>query len=109
MIGKQEDLDLEHDPPPDLVVEIDRTSASLDKLPIYATLGVPEIWRVIRGELRMFSAAGDGYEGSLNSRAFSFLTSSTLSEFLRQGLAEGRRKAARALRVWARDQWPSRS
>jgi Uma2 family endonuclease len=32
------------DPPPDLVLEIDMTSKFLDRFPIYARLGVPEIW-----------------------------------------------------------------
>ena len=33
------------DPAPDLVVEVDITSPSLNKLPIYARLGVQEVWR----------------------------------------------------------------
>src|SRR5437016_1971471 len=45
VIGKDEDYDIERDPPPDIVVENERTSASLDKLSIYESLGVPEIWR----------------------------------------------------------------
>src|SRR5688572_7875703 len=32
-------------PAPDVVVEIDMSNDSLDKFPIYAALGVPEIWR----------------------------------------------------------------
>jgi Uma2 family endonuclease len=32
-------------PPPDLAVEIDITSSSLNRLSIYAALGVPEVWR----------------------------------------------------------------
>src|SRR6266478_1708430 len=39
-------LNLQRDPPPDLAVEVDVTSSSLDRLDIYATLGVPEIWRL---------------------------------------------------------------
>ena len=31
-------------PPPDLAVEVDVTSPGVDKLPIYAALGVPEVW-----------------------------------------------------------------
>lgn len=33
------------DPPPDLLIEIDTTSPSFHRLPIYAALGVPEVWR----------------------------------------------------------------
>ena len=36
-------IDLDVDPPPDLVVEVDVTSYSLDKLPIYARIGVREV------------------------------------------------------------------
>ena len=39
------ELDLTIDPPPDLVLEVDVTSNSLDKMSIYAALGVPEVWR----------------------------------------------------------------
>ena len=52
VIGKA-DVDLEHVPPPDLVIEIDRTSTSLDKFSIYAALGVPEIWRVIANRVEI--------------------------------------------------------
>ena len=38
-------IDLATDPPPDLLIEIDITHPSLDKLPIYAVIGVPEVWR----------------------------------------------------------------
>jgi Uma2 family endonuclease len=36
---------MEIDPPPDLLIEIDVTNDSLDKFPLYAALGVPEVWR----------------------------------------------------------------
>jgi Uma2 family endonuclease len=42
--GRKE-LNLRDDPPPDLVIEVDHTNKSLKKLPIYAEMGVPEIWR----------------------------------------------------------------
>ena len=38
-------LDMEVDPPPELAIEIDLTNDSLDKFPLYAALGVPEVWR----------------------------------------------------------------
>jgi Uma2 family endonuclease len=100
VIGK-EDLDLKQDPPPDLVVERDRTNASLDKFPIYAGLGIPEIWRLARRSVEIHLLVEDCYEPSETSRAFPFLSALTLSEFLAQGLAEGERKAARDFRLWA--------
>jgi Uma2 family endonuclease len=102
VIGK-EDLDLEHDPPPDLVVEVDRTSTSLDKFAIYAGLGVPEIWRLVKKNVRIYLLVGDHYEESPTSRAFPFVSAQTFSGFLAKGLAEGERKVAHAFRVWIRE------
>lgn len=47
-------IDLDTDPPPDLVLEIDLTHPSLDKLPIYAAVGVPEVWRYTNDHLVMY-------------------------------------------------------
>src|SRR5713226_4217057 len=44
-------LDFTVDPPPDLGLEIDVTNLSLDRLPIYAALRVPEVWRFTGREL----------------------------------------------------------
>ena len=41
------------DPPPDLVIEVDITRSSLDKLSIYAALRVPEVWRYTDGEVEI--------------------------------------------------------
>ena len=101
VIGK-EDLDLAHDPAPDLVIEIDRTNASLNKFPIYAALLVHEIWRLSEREVHIYLLNGDRYEQSANSRAFPFLPARTLAEFIALGLAEGERTCARAFRDWIR-------
>src|SRR5262245_709157 len=44
MRGKKH-FDIHTDPPPDLAIEVDITSSSLDRMSIYATLGVAEVWR----------------------------------------------------------------
>lgn len=103
MMSKQ-DLDLKQDPPPDLVIEADRTSSSLNKFAIYAALGVPEIWRLIESEVQIHLLDGERYETSPNSRAFPILSAQKLSHLLALGLAEGERKAARSLRDWLREQ-----
>src|SRR5438093_5174870 len=81
IIGKWK-IDLESDPPPDVVVEIDTTNESLAKFPIYAALGVPEIWRY-NGKLTLFyELAGRAYTEISVSRALPNLTSRLLTEFL---------------------------
>jgi Uma2 family endonuclease len=44
VVRQREELDLTRDPPPDLVIEVDLTSPSRRRLPMYQALGVPEVW-----------------------------------------------------------------
>ncbi len=102
VMGKDENVDLAFDPPPDLVVEIDRSNSSLNKFPIYAGLGVGEIWRVHQRQVRVWLLRGNEYEESSHSGAFPFLTADVISRFLEQGITESSRKAAQAFRQWIR-------
>jgi Uma2 family endonuclease len=44
LVRGRDELDLTRDPPPDLVIEVDITSPSRRRLPLYQALGVPEVW-----------------------------------------------------------------
>jgi Uma2 family endonuclease len=99
----KDEFDPQHDPPPDIVLEVDRSSSSLDKLVIFAALGVPEIWRVFKKEVRFYVLSGDTYAESSTSRSFPFLESVILTKFIVLGLAVGGRKTARAFRTWVRE------
>ncbi|QDT15423.1 Uma2 family endonuclease [Alienimonas californiensis] len=56
------------DPPPDLCVEVDVTSLGVAKLPIYAALGVPEVWVWADETLTVHRRNGDeGYEVAAES------------------------------------------
>jgi Uma2 family endonuclease len=102
--GKR-DVDLDAgDPPPDLVFEADVTSPSLGKLPIYAPLGVAEIWRYdgARVEILSRNEAGDGYEAAAGGSAFLLpLKSEVLTRFVRKGLTTRRPARVREVREWA--------
>jgi Uma2 family endonuclease len=94
-------FDLANDPPPDLVIEVDVTSPSLDKLPIYAALGVPEVW-LYKGEKVVFYSLQKGkYKEIQNSAALPILTSEKAMEFLESGLQETSSAWLRAVREWA--------
>jgi Uma2 family endonuclease len=101
VIGR-DDLDLAHDPAPDIVIESDLTSSSLDKFPIYAGLGVPEIWRISQRQVRIFVLAGNQYQDIASSSAFPFLSAQALTDFISQGINEGTTTAARAFREWVK-------
>ena len=52
LIRDKDEIDLAVDPPPDLAIEVDDSNDSRDKLPIYAALRVPEVWRTMPGPAR---------------------------------------------------------
>lgn len=94
-------LDLTVDPPPDLVIEIDITSSSLDKLPIYAALGVPEVWRYDGQALTFYRLKGEQYMLSDSSLAFPGLTSRSVTEIFEATKNLRRRASMNCLRTWA--------
>jgi Uma2 family endonuclease len=95
-------LDLRIDPPPDLAVEIDVTSSSLDRMSIYAALGVPEVWRLSANALTFNGLQGKTYHARPNSLSFPQLTSVDVANFLNQlGPAEVT-SIVRQFRAWVR-------
>lgn len=98
------DLNLAQDPPPDIVIESDHTSSSLNKFDIYARLGVPEIWRVFSQQVGFWRLGENTYNEVAYSRSFPFLTPQTLNKYLEQGLLSGERQAAKAFRDWIKTQ-----
>jgi Uma2 family endonuclease len=71
------------DPPPDLAIEVDLSRSSVDKLSIYADLGVPEIWTFADDRLEFYQLQPNGtYRTTERSRAFDFLKSADLQGFL---------------------------
>ena len=64
------DINLEHDAPPDLAIEIESSRSVLKRLSIYEALGVPEIWRFDGARLTLLVRGADGqYATSETSQA----------------------------------------
>jgi Uma2 family endonuclease len=101
-IGGKSTIDLTVDPPPDLVIEVDVTSGSLDKFPIYAQVGVPEVWRYDGQRLRIYILRAERYVESETSLALPLLTSTRLSEALAQSKTLKRTALLRSFRTWVR-------
>lgn len=60
MRGK-ESVNLEFDPPPDLIIEIDVKHSSLNRMSIFAAIGVPEVWRYDGERLEIYLLKESGY------------------------------------------------
>jgi len=96
IVGKG-NIDINEDPPPDLVVEIDATSESVHKFPIYAAFRIPEIWRyqVKRNLVEMYELRGAQYIEIASSLTFEMLTPSVLSDFIAQSKTRGQKSRPR--------------
>ncbi|MBW4638512.1 MAG: Uma2 family endonuclease [Gloeocapsa sp. UFS-A4-WI-NPMV-4B04] len=76
-------IDLANDPPPDLVVEIDYTSRSLNKFEIYSSLGVSEFWRYENQQLYVYQLTDKKYNLCDQSLAFPFLPIANIPDLYR--------------------------
>jgi Uma2 family endonuclease len=97
IIGKRT-IDLESDPPPDVAVEIDTTNESFSKFPIYAALGVPEIWRYDSKHLHIYELGTRSYAEIEESRFFPGLTPQMIADFVEVAKQQGQTKAITAFR-----------
>src|SRR5436190_21291139 len=73
-------IDLRTDPPPDLVIEVDVSRSSLDRMAIYAALGVPEVWRLdAQGfSIQLLGANGE-YAAASSSISFPVVTATAVA------------------------------
>ena len=78
-------IDLECDPPPDLVVEVDISRNSERKLLMYAALGIPEVWRCEGGTIRIYRLAGREYKSVAKSSILRGVTAAQLTKLLAEG------------------------
>ncbi|PSR14897.1 hypothetical protein C8255_23565 [filamentous cyanobacterium CCP3] len=93
-------INLAQYPPPDLAVEIDITSSSLDRLAIYSALRIPELWRFDGENLTIYALRGEGYIVSLTSLALPPLAASDIERFLRLQPTTGENSLVKQFRQW---------
>jgi Uma2 family endonuclease len=104
VLGKKQ-LDISVDPPPDLAIEIDIASSSIPRMPIYAALEVPEVWRWDGQSLRFYLLQGADYLEVAVSTALPRLTSELVAQWLTIGETQGVHAVYDAIDVW----WESAS
>ena len=100
------DVDLSVDPPPDLVIETEVSRGAVERMPIYAALGVPEIWRWRKKGLTAYSLGADGKyaerEFSLN---LPMLRVKDLEPFIDFESAADETAWIRTFRAWVREKF----
>ena len=95
-------IDLKNDPPPDLAVEMDLTSSSINKMAVYAELKVPEVWIWKKGKLIINILNDTGYVESETSLAFASFPVKELAQFMNLDSEKGENARIREFREWAR-------
>ena len=98
---KDELYDDETDTPPDVVVEIDKSHTSDDKLEIYAAFGIKEFWLYSDRVLRIFLLTETGeYLTAEKSLALPVLSSAVLTEYVNRGQVEEQFKVLADFQDW---------
>lgn len=96
--------DPDADLPPDLLIEIDETVSSLDKLPLLARFLVPEVWRSTRAGVSIHVLDGGAYRQTAMSPSLAPLSAAAITRLLDQGRGLPRREWKRLIQQWIRDE-----
>ncbi|MEM9542115.1 MAG: Uma2 family endonuclease [Cyanobacteria bacterium P01_E01_bin.42] len=91
------------DPPPDLVIEIDITSSSSDRLQVYSSLGVPEVWIYDRNTLILYQLENEEYTVRDRSQFFPDIPIPEIAQFLQQAETTDYLELIRIFRNWVRN------
>jgi Uma2 family endonuclease len=97
-------IHLAKDPPPDLIIEIDVTHDSLDRLPIFAAVGIAEVWRYENEEVKIYHLSQNVYVESEQSGLLPGLSPDLLTKFVADSQTMRRVEWLRSVRAWARSQ-----
>jgi len=102
LVRSKDRIDPAVDPPPDLVIEIDITSPSFSKLPIYAQMGVPEVWRYDGERMTILTLEASDYTEITESIVLPPVTSSVLTDFVEKSKTTTRTVLLKRVREWVR-------
>jgi len=104
-ISGKKRFDPDVDPAPDVVIEAEVTSSMLDRLGIYAALGVPEIWRYDGERLRFLTLQPDRtYRASDRSPMFPELDPEEILRLIAERIDRDDADWNRHFRAWVREQ-----
>jgi len=101
-IRDKELIDLAVDPPPELIIEVDITSSSLNHFPLYAAVGVAEIWRYDGQRVRFHRLESGVYSAIDESMVLPPMTAGQATVFVEADRHEKATDWLRAVRQWIR-------
>ncbi|MFN0166069.1 MAG: Uma2 family endonuclease [Bryobacteraceae bacterium] len=102
LVRGRDEIDLETDPAPELVIEVDITSSSLARFPIFAAVGVLEVWRFDGSRVAMFRLEGTHYREVDTSIVLPPLTATMATFFLEASRRQSLIEWLRSVQEWVR-------
>jgi Uma2 family endonuclease len=103
LVREVEQIDLNQFPPPDLALEIDITSSSINRMSIYAALAIPEVWRYNGQSLVILKLQNGEYINLDRSIAIPILTAEAILRFLALKNTIGETSLVKQFRQWVKE------
>lgn len=97
-----DEIEGNEDRPPDLVIEIDYSRSSLQKLNLYASLNISEVWRWDGARAVFYHLEAGQYQEIERSRMVPVLTPTVVTEFVLSNRSMTKAQWLRSVRDWAR-------
>jgi Uma2 family endonuclease len=104
LVRDKENIDLEKDPPPDIVLEVEYSRSAINKLNLYAAMGIPEFWRFNGSVLRVYTLSGKEYTEVQISPTFNPILVKDIPGFIQQAKKNGENTTTREFRTWVKQQ-----
>lgn len=104
LIEGKSNLGKENEIPPDLIIEVNRTSSSVPRMPIFAAFGVKEVWRFDGKKVKFYTLEEGVYLETEKSVALPVLSGAKATEFLRESREMKSSVWAKRIRDWAKTQ-----
>lgn len=101
-------IDISVDPPPDLIIEVDITNSSERSLAVYQQLGIPEIWRYTKDNVKILQLRDGGYLECEFSAIFVMISGEILGNFLQMSSTENSTSIVRTVRKWLAETYMNR-
>jgi Uma2 family endonuclease len=108
LVRDKGNIDLATDPPPDLVLEVEYSRPKIDKLQLYALMGIPEFWRYNGSVLRIYRLESGQYVESSDSPTFTPIAVTEIPRFIKESRKVGEMTCTRNFRNWIRQQLEQR-
>ncbi len=108
-VRNRREVDLTVDPPPDLILEMEMSRSARDKLPLFASMGISEVWLCDGERVSIFILDRErgSYRELSHSQALPALTSEVVTRFLAESRTMLSPDWFQAVSDWAQGQLKS--